>query len=110
MALSVIGGQVLVVVAAANEESVPTLLTGSNVSLIAQGAGATVAVGRGSNSEVLIVAVSEAAVAPGPSGAPVSSTSGGTPPPTRVKVNFGQTFRVESKVLEWMVIEPVDAL
>jgi len=43
-------------------------------------------------------------------GAPVSSTFGGTPPPTRVKVNFGHTFSVESNVLKLIVIVPAEAL
>src|ERR1044072_1871614 len=47
-------------------------------------------------------------VAVRPQPAPVSSTFGGTPPPTRVKVNFGHTFNVESNVLAFIVIDPVE--
>ena len=68
------------------------------MSVIAHGAGATVGAGWGAGLELdlSIVAVSEAAVRPGPPGPPVSSTFGVIPSATRVKVNFGQTFSVES--------------
>ena len=106
--LSVTGGHEVEAVAVENEP--PTLVVPSKSSTVARhGAGATVGAGAGSIAS-LSDTVASAAVRPGPLGAPVSSTSGPEPPPTRVNVNFGHTFRLESNVLELIVIDPVEAL
>ena len=99
--LNVTGGQVLVAVAVAKS---PPMTSPSEVSITAHRAIAV------ASDEDPNTTPSPAAVRPGPVGAPVSSTNGPPPPPTLVKVNFGQTFSVESKVLEFIVIEPVEAL
>ena len=74
--------------------------------------GATVGAGSGAGSLMLPsnTAVADDAVRPGPSGAPVSSTNGSPVPSARVKVNFGHTFSVESKVVSFIVIVPFDVL
>ena len=102
--LSVTGGQELVAVAVADEESPMT--TGSSTTATLHGA--IVAVGSGSVSKPSDAIASEA-VRPGPVGAPVSSSLI-APSDTRLKVNFGQTFKVESKVLAFIVIDPVEDL
>ena len=103
--LSVTGGQE-VLVAALAVPSLETLPSKSEISAHF----AIVGAGAGSSTIPSPAAVAPA-VRPGPVGAPVSSTNGDpAPPPTRVKVNFGQTFSVESKVLEFIVIEPVEDL
>src|ERR1700754_411931 len=109
-ALNVIGGQELAATAAELNEP-PALVVPSKASITAHGAGATVGAGAGSKiTTPSLGAIAEFAVRPGPPGAPVSSTIGPPPPPTRVNVNFGQTFSVESKVLVLIVIDPVEAL
>jgi hypothetical protein len=107
--LSVIGGHVLAATAAELKEP-PTLVVPSNVSITAHGAGATVGAGAGSKTTPSLGSIVADACKPGPPGAPVSRTIGPPPPPTRVKVNFGQTFNVESKVFKLIVIDPVEAL
>ena len=104
--LSVMGGQeVLVAVAFAKS---PLILVSS---IVAMRHGAIVGSGAGAGaiSKSSDTVAESAAVKPGPVGAPVSN-SFTAPSDTRVKVNRGQTFSVESKVLECIVIEPVEAL
>ena len=101
------GAQELDVAAVVAELS---LVSNSPIAMARHGAGAIVGSGAGSitnPSEMEASAEEAAAVRPEP---PVSSTLGGTPPPTRVNVNFGQTFSDESNVVDPIVIEPVEAL
>ncbi|HEY0725729.1 MAG TPA: hypothetical protein VGD41_17365 [Pyrinomonadaceae bacterium] len=99
--LSVTGAQLLAA-AAANAESEVASLVVLSVGETTTWHGAIVGAGAGAGS-MTPIASSEAAAAAvkpePPPGAPVSSTFV-PPPPTRVNVNFGQTFKVESKVLE----------
>jgi hypothetical protein len=104
VAVSVSGGQELVVAAAVAEKR-------DSKSLIATALhGAIVAVGMALASPSMLSdaaaseAAVEAAVRPEP---PVSSTRVVVP---RVKVNLGQTFRFESNELEFIVIVPVEDL
>ena len=104
--LNVTGAQVLVAVAESKEP--PILVVPSITSIRVHGAGAAVGAGAGSMATSSFTAVADhAAVIPG---APVSSTSGPDPPPTRVNVNLGHTFKVESNVLALIFIDPVEAL
>ena len=82
--------------------------TGSN-SPTTIGHGAIVGAGAGSNTVLSpAIAVSDAAVKPGPLGSPVSSTSV-VLSDKRLKVNFGHTFNDESNVVALKVIVPVDS-
>ena len=103
--VSVIGGQELVV-AVADAVSLLTLV--SSIVATRQGAGAAVGAGTGSATKSSDAKASDA-VRPGPLDPPVSN-SFTAPSDTRVKVNRGQTFNVESKVLAFIVIDPVEAL
>ncbi len=103
--VSVIGAQELLAVASAIPS--PEMVRPSK-SLIAHGAGAIVAVGTGEVPKSSDANASDA-VRPGPVGAPVSSSLT-APSDTRVNLNFGQTFNVESNVLEFIVIAPPEVL
>ena len=101
--VSVTGGQELVVEAAVAE------LKRDSKSLIATSLHAlSVGPGIAEASEKLSAGAVGEAVRPEPL-PPVSCTFV-KPSATRVKVNFGHTFSVESNVLEFIVIVPVEAL
>ena len=101
----VIGAQEVLAVASAIPS--PEMVRPSK-SLIAHGAGAIVAVGTGEVPKSSDANASDA-VRPGPVDAPVSNSLV-APSDTRVKRNLGQTFNVESNVLEFIVIDPVEDL
>jgi hypothetical protein len=99
--LSVIGGQEL---AAAAAETAELPRDSESITAILHGAGA------GCMAIAVSPSATFAAVAAGARPLlPVSNTFV-NPSGMRVKVNLGQTFRLESIVLEFIVIVPVEAL
>lgn len=69
----------------------------------------TVGAGKATAELNAVAGILEAAVRPGPFGLPVSYTNV-LLSDTRLKVNLGQTFSDESKVLELIVIDPAEVL
>src|SRR5262245_5892316 len=106
--LSVTGAQELAATADTAESE--RALT-SSTAMTFHGAGAIVGKGRvagtATTADLSDLAVCAAAVRP--VSPPVSSTFV-SPSGIRLKVNLGQTFNVESKVLKFIVIVPVEAL
>src|SRR5262245_33927280 len=107
--LSVTGAHELA--AAAETATAEERASTSSTAMTLHGAGAIVGKGRGAGAattaDLSDLAVCAAEVRPEPP--PVSSTFV-SPSGIRLKVNRGQTFNVESNVLKFIVIVPVEAL
>ena len=109
--LSVTGGQALAAVVAADRLAPLALFCWSDWKSVA--VARQIAIAAVGSALALLPRGDVADEAVRPESPPVSSTftvPSSTPPVTRLKVNFGQTFSVESNVLEFIVIVPVELL